>query len=169
MQMVFHCVDKVRRIRLSREVRKWPKLLGQKSSPSLSVDCCRRHLRVHHKSSIYLSPLQGKIKAEKNRQKVEEQFLKASHAQRQEAAQQRREDKRRAEKERIMNEEDPEKQRKWEVCNFSNYHSFKKSALRTTEGALNWVQLVGVDGRGLIVMLQICERYGSKTRYCRGK
>ena len=66
----------------------------------------------------------AKIKAEKNRQKVEEQFLKASHAQRQEAAQQRREDKRRAEKERIMNEEDPEKQRKWEVltslCLYSN-------------------------------------------------
>ena len=78
-----------------------------------------RHLPVHHKSSIYISPLQGKVKAEKNRQKVEEQFLKASHAQRQEAAQQRREDKRRAEKERIMNEEDPEKQRKWEVCNSS--------------------------------------------------
>ncbi len=55
------------------------------------------------------------MKADKNRGRVEEQFLKASHAQRQEAAQQRREDKRRAEKERIMNEEDPEKQRKWEV------------------------------------------------------
>ena len=58
---------------------------------------------------------QAKQKAERNRQKVEESFLKASHAQRQEAAQQRREDKRRAEKERIMNEEDPDKQRKWEV------------------------------------------------------
>ena len=55
------------------------------------------------------------MKADKNRQRVEETFLKASHAQRQEAAQQRREDKRRAEKERIMNEEDPDKQRKWEV------------------------------------------------------
>ena len=58
---------------------------------------------------------QAKQKAERNRQKVEESFLKASHAQRQEAAQQRREEKRRAEKERIMSEEDPDKQRKWEV------------------------------------------------------
>ena len=55
-----------------------------------------------------------KVKAEKNRQRVEEAFLKTTHAQRQEAAQARREEKRRAEKERMMNEEDPEKQRKWE-------------------------------------------------------
>ncbi|XP_013781658.1 coiled-coil domain-containing protein 47-like [Limulus polyphemus] len=57
---------------------------------------------------------EAKTKAEKNRQKVEEAFIKTTHAQRQEAAQQRREEKRRAEKERILNEEDPEKQRKWE-------------------------------------------------------
>lgn len=57
---------------------------------------------------------EAKMKAEKNRQRVEEAFLKTTHAQRQEAAQQRREEKRRAEKERMMNEEDPEKQRKWE-------------------------------------------------------
>ena len=78
-----------------------------------------RRIRIYRKVSCIRPLLQAKIKAEKNRQKVEEQFLKASHAQRQEAAQQRREDKRRAEKERIMNEEDPEKQRKWEVCNSS--------------------------------------------------
>ncbi len=59
--------------------------------------------------------LQAKQKAERNRQKVEEGYLKATHQQRVEAAQQRREDKRRAEKERMMNEEDPDKQRKWEV------------------------------------------------------
>lgn len=57
---------------------------------------------------------EAKQKAEKNRQRVEEAFLKTTHAQRQEAAQARREEKRRAEKERMMNEEDPEKQRKWE-------------------------------------------------------
>ncbi|XP_053374444.1 PAT complex subunit CCDC47-like [Mercenaria mercenaria] len=57
---------------------------------------------------------EGKQKAEKNRQKAEEVFLKSAHAQRQEAAQLRREEKRRAEKERIMNEEDPDKARKWE-------------------------------------------------------
>lgn len=57
---------------------------------------------------------EGKFKSEKNRQKVEESFLKATHAQRQEAAQAKREEKRRMEKEKILNEEDPEKQRKWE-------------------------------------------------------
>lgn len=75
LQLVFYCIEKIRRFHLSKE---------------------------------------AKAKAEKNRQKVEEAFLKTTHAQRQEAAQLRREEKRRAEKERMMNEEDPEKQRKWE-------------------------------------------------------
>uniref|UniRef100_A0A8C6ZNY4 PAT complex subunit CCDC47 n=1 Tax=Nothoprocta perdicaria TaxID=30464 RepID=A0A8C6ZNY4_NOTPE len=56
----------------------------------------------------------GKQKADKNRARVEENFLKLTHVQRQEAAQSRREEKKRAEKERIMNEEDPEKQRRLE-------------------------------------------------------
>jgi len=75
MQMVFHIMDKVRKLRLSKE---------------------------------------AKAKAEKTRQKIEEGFLKLSHQSRVEAAQQRKEDKRRAEKEKMMMEEDPEKQRKWE-------------------------------------------------------
>lgn len=58
---------------------------------------------------------QGKLKADRNRARVEENFLKQTHAQRQEAAQTRREEKKRAEKERIMNEEDPERQRRLEV------------------------------------------------------
>ncbi|OCT60065.1 hypothetical protein XELAEV_18046085mg [Xenopus laevis] len=57
---------------------------------------------------------EGKQKADKNRARVEENFLKITHVQRQEAAQTRREEKKRAEKERIMNEEDPEKQRRLE-------------------------------------------------------
>lgn len=57
---------------------------------------------------------EGKNKADKNRQKVEEIFLKATHSQRQEAAQAKREERKRAEKEKMLNEEDPEKQRKWE-------------------------------------------------------
>nr|KAF6308816.1 coiled-coil domain containing 47 [Pipistrellus kuhlii] len=57
---------------------------------------------------------EGKQKADKNRARVEEKFLKLTHVQRQEAAQSRREEKKRAEKERIMNEEDPEKQRRLE-------------------------------------------------------
>lgn len=47
--------------------------------------------------------------------KVSESFQKMAHAQRQEAAQLRKEEKRKAEKERLMNEEDPEKARKLEV------------------------------------------------------
>lgn len=57
---------------------------------------------------------EGKAKSERNRQKIEEAFMKATHAQRQEAAQLKREEKKRLEKEKILNEEDPEKQRKWE-------------------------------------------------------
>jgi hypothetical protein len=57
---------------------------------------------------------EGKLKAERNRQRVEEMFLKTTHAQRQEVAQLKREERRRVEKEKMLNEEDPEKQRKWE-------------------------------------------------------
>lgn len=57
---------------------------------------------------------EGKSKADKNRARVEEQFLKSTHAARAEAAAQRREDKRKAEKEKVLAEEDPEKQRRWE-------------------------------------------------------
>lgn len=60
--------------------------------------------------------MQAKTKAERNRQKIEEQYIKQLHTQRQEMAQQRREDKRRAEKEKILAEDDPDKQRKMEVC-----------------------------------------------------
>ena len=75
MQMVFHCMDKIKKVKLNRE---------------------------------------AKLKADKNRQKAEEVFMKASHSQRMEAAQQRREEKRRQEKEKIMNETDPDKQRRLE-------------------------------------------------------
>uniref|UniRef100_A0A671QH69 PAT complex subunit CCDC47 n=1 Tax=Sinocyclocheilus anshuiensis TaxID=1608454 RepID=A0A671QH69_9TELE len=57
---------------------------------------------------------EGKQKADKNRSRVEDNFLKQTHTQRQEAAQTRREEKKRAEKERIMNEEDPDRQRRLE-------------------------------------------------------
>ncbi|KAK0175420.1 hypothetical protein PV327_009171 [Microctonus hyperodae] len=57
---------------------------------------------------------EGKSKADKNRLRVEEAFLKTTHAARAEAAAAKREEKRRAEKERILQEEDPDKQRKWE-------------------------------------------------------
>ncbi|KAK6629849.1 hypothetical protein RUM43_003669 [Polyplax serrata] len=75
LQLVFHCMDKVKRYKLSKE---------------------------------------GKSKADKNRLRVEEAFLKTTHAARAEAAAARREEKKRQEKERILQEDDPEKQRKWE-------------------------------------------------------
>ncbi|XP_044758677.1 PAT complex subunit CCDC47 [Coccinella septempunctata] len=75
MVMVFYCIEKIKRYRLSKE---------------------------------------GKTKADKNRQRVEELFLKSTHQARAEAAAAKREEKRRQEKERIMAEEDPERQRRWE-------------------------------------------------------
>ncbi|KAK9883530.1 hypothetical protein WA026_001705 [Henosepilachna vigintioctopunctata] len=75
MVMVFYCIEKVKRYRLSKE---------------------------------------GKLKADKNRQRVEELFLKSTHQARAEAAAAKREEKRKLEKERIMAEEDPERQRRWE-------------------------------------------------------
>lgn len=55
-----------------------------------------------------------KLKSDRNRQKVEKMFLQSTHQQRQEAAQIKREERRRAEKEKMLQEIDPEKQRKWE-------------------------------------------------------
>uniref|UniRef100_A0A914V8L4 PAT complex subunit CCDC47 n=1 Tax=Plectus sambesii TaxID=2011161 RepID=A0A914V8L4_9BILA len=75
LSMVFYCLDKVRRYRLSRE---------------------------------------GKAKADKNRQSAQEAFLKTTHLQRQEAAQARREEKTRERKQRLMEEEDPDRQRRLE-------------------------------------------------------
>ncbi|XP_011178680.2 PAT complex subunit CCDC47 [Zeugodacus cucurbitae] len=63
----------------------------------------------------YRMSKEGKNKAEKNRLRVEEEFLKSTHAARAEAAAQRREDKRKQEKERVLAEDDPEKQRRWEL------------------------------------------------------
>ncbi|XP_011504996.1 PREDICTED: coiled-coil domain-containing protein 47 [Ceratosolen solmsi marchali] len=57
---------------------------------------------------------EGKSKTDKNRLKVEEAFLKTTHAARAEAAAARREERRRAEKKRILQEDDPGKHRKWE-------------------------------------------------------
>jgi hypothetical protein len=58
--------------------------------------------------------LQARPKADKNRQRVEEAFLKSTHQARAEAAAARREERRRLEKEKVMADEDPERQRRWE-------------------------------------------------------
>ncbi|XP_037089324.1 coiled-coil domain-containing protein 47-like [Pollicipes pollicipes] len=57
---------------------------------------------------------EARLKAEKNRLRVQEAYLKQTHQSRAEKAQAKREEKRRLEKERIMEEEDPEKQRRLE-------------------------------------------------------
>ncbi|XP_078573538.1 PAT complex subunit CCDC47-like isoform X5 [Branchiostoma floridae x Branchiostoma japonicum] len=69
---------------------------------------------VLDKVSRFRLSKEAKTKADKTRLKVEESFLKMTHAQRQEAAQARREERRRAEKDRMMAEEDPDRQRKME-------------------------------------------------------
>ncbi|KAF2883350.1 hypothetical protein ILUMI_22852 [Ignelater luminosus] len=57
---------------------------------------------------------EGKARADKNRQRVEEAFLKSTHVARAEAAAARREERKRLEKEKVMADADPEKQRRWE-------------------------------------------------------
>lgn len=59
--------------------------------------------------------LQSKRKAEKNRLRVEKMFFKNAHAASAEAAAKRREKRRIQEKERVMAEDNPEKQRRWEL------------------------------------------------------
>lgn len=90
---------------------------GSKSKPS-DMESLKPLLQLVFycvdKVSRFQLSKEGRTKAEKKRQKVEELFMKAAHGQRQEAAQQRREEKIRADKERLMNEEDPEKARKLE-------------------------------------------------------
>lgn len=75
LQFTFNLVEKVKRLRLKKEL---------------------------------------KLKAQKNRQKVEEIYQRAAHALRQEQAQQKREEKLRQEKEKILQENDPHKLRKLE-------------------------------------------------------
>lgn len=57
---------------------------------------------------------EGKAKADKNRQAVEQEYLKSLHSLRQEAAAQKNSEKRKQEKEKLMSEENVEKQIKLE-------------------------------------------------------
>jgi len=87
----------------------------QVTSESVSSDYLRFVLHlIDRVSSFRFTSKETKMKAIKNRQRVEEQFLKNVNQQRQEQAQQRREEQRRAEKEKMMQSDDPELQRKWE-------------------------------------------------------
>ncbi len=87
----------------------------QVTSESFSSDYLRLvfHL-IDRVSSFQLTSKESKTKAIKNRQRIEEQFFKNVNQQRQEQAQQRREEQRRAEKDKIMQSDDTELQRKWE-------------------------------------------------------
>ena len=87
----------------------------QVTMESLGSDYLRLVLHlVDRVASFRLTSKESKVKALKNRQRIEEQFLKSVYQQRQEQAQQRREEKRRVEKEKIMQSDDPDLQRKWE-------------------------------------------------------
>ncbi|KAL7674331.1 hypothetical protein ACOME3_000612 [Neoechinorhynchus agilis] len=76
-------------------------------SPALFVT----HL-IDRLSNFRVTNKQTSNQLEKNRVRAVEARLKQEHQRRQEEAQTRREEKRRAEKDRLMNESDPEKQRK---------------------------------------------------------
>ncbi len=86
----------------------------QVTSESLSSDYLRLVIHLIDRVSSFRLSKEPKLKAIKNRQRIEEQFLKGVNQQRQEQAQQRREEQRRVEKEKIMQSDDPELQRKWE-------------------------------------------------------
>lgn len=73
-----------------------------------------RATSVDANSNAFCFQFQGRAKTEKNRQAVEQEYLKSLHAVRQEAAAQKNSDKRRQEKERLMAEENVEKQIKLE-------------------------------------------------------
>ncbi|XP_019851221.1 PREDICTED: coiled-coil domain-containing protein 47-like isoform X2 [Amphimedon queenslandica] len=68
---------------------------------------------LDHVKHIRLSR-EAKDKATKNRQLVVQEQEKLQHQQRQEAAQQRKEEKKKAEKEKMLEETDADKVRKWE-------------------------------------------------------
>jgi hypothetical protein len=87
----------------------------QVTTESIGSDYLRLVLHLMDRvSSFRFASKESKTKAIKNRQRIEEQFLKNVNQQRQEQAQQRREEKRRVEKEKVMESDDPERQRKWE-------------------------------------------------------
>lgn len=69
----------------------------------------------------------ARAKSDKKRREVEQSFLKQLHTQRQEAAQSKREEKARLEKEKLMNEQDPDKQRRMEDA-FNKRDAKKRSA-----------------------------------------
>ncbi|CAF4311317.1 unnamed protein product, partial [Adineta steineri] len=79
----------------------------QVTSETIGSDYLRLVLHlIEFVSAFRFKSKELKNKAIKNRQRIEEQFLKSVNLQRQEQAQIRREDKRRAEKEKVMQSDD---------------------------------------------------------------
>lgn len=73
---------------------------------------------------------EGKIRADRKRQDVQENFLKLTHQQRQEAAQTRREEKTRERKQRVMEEEDPERQKRLEKIELKRDAKLKQPKIK---------------------------------------
>ncbi|UJR22129.1 hypothetical protein I4U23_025193 [Adineta vaga] len=87
----------------------------QVTTESLSNDYLRFVLHlIDRVTQFRFASKELKTKAIKSRQRIDEQFLKNVNLQRQEQAQIRSEEKRRAEKEKVMQSDDAELQRKWE-------------------------------------------------------
>nr|CAD7448406.1 unnamed protein product [Timema bartmani] len=124
LQLVFYFMEKLRRFRLSKELANALVVLSPTaedgeievriSDLELIERVWKRYSSMSLLSSPCPDPSSAKSKADKNRLRVEEAFLKTTHAARAEAAAARREEKKRQEKERILLEDDPDKQRKWE-------------------------------------------------------
>lgn len=86
--------------------------ISQKTSDS--VEFIRFALNLLDRLRRFKLAKDSKQKSDKNRQKIAEILQKTAFSQRQERAQLKKEELRRLEKERILNEDDPEKQRRWE-------------------------------------------------------
>lgn len=86
--------------------------ISQKASDN--VEFIRFALNLLDRLRRFKLAKDSKQKSDKNRQKIAEILQKTAFSQRQERAQLKKEELRRLEKERILNEDDPEKQRRWE-------------------------------------------------------
>lgn len=89
-------------------------LLGDEENENVYKNLLNFTFLLIERVRRYRLSKEGKSKADKKRQAVEEMFLKTTHQQRQEAAQAKREEKIRERKQKVMEEEDPERQRRLE-------------------------------------------------------
>ncbi|KHN81242.1 Coiled-coil domain-containing protein 47 [Toxocara canis] len=118
MRTVFYCFEKIRRgetyTRLPDTSRVLIFAINMGNDAAETDALMRTVFYCFEKIRRYRLSREGKLKADKKRQSVQEAFLKTTHQARQEAAQARREEKTRERKQRLLEEEDPEKQRRLE-------------------------------------------------------